>query len=125
MGEYQFKKDYHQNEDRKLEGKKRTNHNLYSFGELKTLGNLELFPFGYSVPGIQWVLNKYLGLQEEKKLVREKKAIAISVVIMERRVRCWDVEVCGPTGLTSDPLGWEQLGAGLTGPTTSGLERMT
>ena len=22
MGEYQFKKDYHQNEDRKLEGKK-------------------------------------------------------------------------------------------------------
>ena len=27
--------------------KKRTNHNLCSFGELKTLGNLELFPFGY------------------------------------------------------------------------------
>lgn len=61
----------------------------------------------YSVPGIQWVLNKYLGLNEKNKPVREQKAVAISVVwvVMVRQVRCWDVEVCGPTGLTSGPLG--------------------
>ena len=70
-------------------------------------------------------------LIEEKRLVREMKAIAISVVWvdMARWVRCWDLEIGGPTGLTSGTLARgifrEQVGAGLAGPRMSGLERTT
>lgn len=92
-----------------MEGKKSKNKSQpILFGEFKTLGIQNLPLVTYSVPGIQGN-NKYCLCNEEKKLVREKKAIAISVVwvIMERGVvRCWIVE--GPV----DPQGL-LLGPGL------------
>lgn len=88
MAEYQLKKRWSKWKQ-KIE---KNHHNQDSFGELKSWESKD---FLTSVTQCL-VYSKYsinIGLIEEKKLVREMKTIAISVVWvdMARWVRCWDL----------------------------------